>query len=265
MSRITADKNRCVKCGECIEVCPDKAIAFGQDGFPEDVPESTCILCGHCEAVCASEALAHTELPEDDHLLVGKELPSPALIDNLLMSRRSVREFNDLPLGRQVVEELLNVARRAPTAVNSQNVHWIVVEGKEKVFELSRETMKGAGPMMGTGDPHAASFLKRWESGYDIVLRGAPTVVVACTPKDYGWGREDSTIALTFLEVAAVARGLGACWAGFLTRIAAVHEPLCRLLAVPEGYMVCGGLMLGKGKYSYHGIPPRKPLSVQWN
>ena len=108
-------------------------------------------------------------------------------------------------------------------------------------------------------------LLKLWESGYDVVLRGAPTLVVACTPEDYGWGKEDCAIALTFLELAAEARGLGACWAGFLTRIAAVHEPLRQLLAVPEGYIVCGGLMLGKGKYSYRRIPPRKPLSVQWN
>jgi nitroreductase len=89
-------------------------------------------------------------------------------------------------------------------------------------------------------------------------------VAVVCAPKDYGWGKEDGAIALTYLELAAEARGLGACWAGYLTRIAAVHEPLCRLLGVPDGYVVCGGLMLGKGKYSYRSIPPRKALSVQW-
>jgi len=264
MSRITVDKSLCKLCGACVEVCPDKSIALDQDGFPEDVPESMCIFCGHCVAVCSNDALAHAELPEDAFLLAAKELPAPALIDGLLMSRRSVREFEDRPVGRQVMEELLDVARRAPSAVNSQMVHWIVVEGKEKIYALSRETMNGM-PPPGNGGGHGASFLKRWESGDDIVLRGAPTVVVACTPIDYDWGKEDSTIALTFLEVAALARGLGACWAGLLTRIAAIHEPLRKLLAVPEGYVVRGGLMLGKGKYSYHRIPPRKPVSVQWN
>jgi nitroreductase len=108
-------------------------------------------------------------------------------------------------------------------------------------------------------------MLKTWESGYDFVLRGAPTVVVACAPADYGWGKQDCAIALTFLELAAEARGLVVCRAGYLTRIAAVHAPLRQALSVPEGYVVCGGLMLGERKYSYRRIPPRKPLVVQWN
>jgi nitroreductase len=88
--------------------------------------------------------------------------------------------------------------------------------------------------------------------------------VVVCTPADWGWGREDCAVALTFLELAAEARGLGVCWAGFLTRVAAVHAPIRQALGVPEGYVVQGGLMLGEPKFGYQRVPPRKPLSVQW-
>ena len=187
------------------------------------------------------------------------ELPSPAGVDGLLTSRRSVREFTDQPVGRKVMEELLDVARRAPTASNSQKLHWIVIEDRAKLKALAQETVIGMG-LNGV----LSSLLKQWEEGYDFVLRGAPTLAVVCAPKDYGWGKEDGAIALTYLEMAAEARGLGACWAGIQTRIATAHEPVCRLLSVPEGFVVCGGLMLGKGKYRYHRIPPRKPLSVQW-
>jgi nitroreductase len=204
--------------------------------------------------------MTHAGLPGEPLLPAPKELPAPALMDGLLMSRRSVREFEDQPVGREVLEALLDVARRAPTAVNSQKVHWIVVEGKANVHALSEETVKGA-----RSAGVKSALLNRWDDGYDVVLRGAPTVVVACAPEDYVWRTEDCAIALTFLELAAEARGLGACWAGFLTRIAATHAPLRQMLSVPDGYIVCGGLMLGKGKYSYQRIPPRKPLSVQWN
>jgi nitroreductase/NAD-dependent dihydropyrimidine dehydrogenase PreA subunit len=260
MSRIAVDKGVCVQCGTCVEVCGAGALALDEDGYPADLPESMCILCGHCAAACPSDALAHAELPDEPFLPAPKQLPEPALIDGLLMSRRSVREFEDEPVSRRVLEAVLDVARRAPTAVNSQNVHWIVVEGKANVHALSAETITGA-----RAAGASSQYMKRWDDGYDIVLRGAPTLVVACAPQDWAWKAEDCTIALTFLELAAVARGLGACWAGFLTRIAAIHEPLRKLLAVPEGYVVCGGLMLGKGKYAYRRIPPRKPLSVQWN
>jgi len=181
------------------------------------------------------------------------------MIDSFLISRRSVREFKDRPIARETLEALLDVARRAPTASNSQKLHWIVVGDGAKVHALSAEAMNclrtsGISPAM----------LAQWESGYDFILRGAPTVVAACAPADYGWGKQDCAIALTFLELAAEARGLGVCWAGYLTRVAGVYAPLRQALAVPEGYVVHGGLMLGERKYSYPRVPPRKPLSVQW-
>jgi nitroreductase len=157
------------------------------------------------------------------------------------------------------LEALLDVARRAPTATNSQKLHWIVVGGGEKVRALSAEAVN----WMRTSGTSSA-MLAQWESGYDFILRGAPTVVVACAPEDYAWGKQDCAIALTFLELAAEARGLGVCWAGYLTRVAAVHAPLRQALSVPDGYALCGGLMLGEPRYKYRLIPPRKPLSVQW-
>jgi len=259
MSQITIDTNLCKKDGACVAVCPAGVLALNQQGFPEEVPDTNCILCGHCVAVCPHDAFTHTGLPQEPFLPAAKELPAPAVIDGFLNSRRSVREFKDRPIARETLEALLDVARRAPTASNSQKLHWIVVEGGEKVRALSAEVMN----WLRTSDSYPA-MLAEWESGYDRVLRGAPTVVVACAPEDYGFGKQDCAIALTFLELAAEARGLGVCWAGYLTRVAALHAPLRQALSVPEGYAVCGGLMLGEHKYVYRLIPPRKPLSVQW-
>lgn len=261
MSQITIDHSLCRRDGACVAVCPTRILALNAEGFPEEIPDGNCILCGHCAAVCPHSAFTHAGLPEGAFLPMpsGLELPSPEIMDGFLMSRRSVREFREQPVGRKVMEELLDVARRAPTASNTQKLHWIVVEDRPTLRALAQEVVNGTGP-----NGALASLLKQWEEGYDFVLRGAPTLAVVCAPKEYGFGKEDGAIALTYLELAAEARGLGACWAGYLTRIAATHEPLNRLLAVPEGYFVCGGLMLGKGKYAYRRIPPRKPLSVQW-
>ena len=232
---------------------------MNHEGFPAEVADRNCILCGHCVAVCPHDALAHSGLPQEPFLRASKKLPTPALIDSFLIGRRSVREFKNKPIARETLETLLDVARRAPTASNSQKLHWIVVDDGAKVHALSAEAMNWL-RISGIGQAQ----LKQWEAGYDFVLRGAPVVIVACAPTDYAWGKQDCAIALTFLELAAEARGLGVCWAGYLTRVAAVHAPLRQALAVPEGYSVCGGLMLGERKYSYRLVPPRKPLSVQW-
>lgn len=259
ISQITVDTNLCESDGACVAVCPARFLALNKQGFPEEVAGRNCILCGHCVAVCPRDALVHSGLPQEPFLPSSKKLPAPGAIDSFLMSRRSVREFKDRPIARETWNALLEVARRAPTASNSQKLHWIVVEDRAKVQALSAEVMNG---MRALGVSPA--LIEQWEGGYDFILRGAPAVVVACAPADYGWGKQDCAIALTFLELAAEARGLGVCWAGYLTHIASVHAPVCRALSVPEGYVIHGGLMLGEHKYSYRLVPPRKPLSVQW-
>lgn len=260
MSQIIVDVNLCKGDGACVAVCAAKMLALNAKGIPEEDPEGNCILCGHCVAVCPHDALTHAGLPQEPFLPASRNLPDPAMIDNFLNSRRSVREFRDRPIAKETLVALLDVARRAPTASNSQKLHWIVVEGGAKVHELSAEVMN----WMRTSD-FSPARLAQWNGGYDFILRGAPTVVVACAPADYGWGKQDCAIALTFLELAAEARGLGVCWAGYLTHVAGVHAPLRKALLVPEGYVVCGGLMLGERKYFYRLVPPRKALSVQWN
>jgi nitroreductase/NAD-dependent dihydropyrimidine dehydrogenase PreA subunit len=259
VSQITVDVNVCKGDGACVSVCPAGVLILNQKGFPEEVPESNCIFCGHCVAVCPHDALTHTGLPQEPFLPVSKNLPTPAVIDNFLNGRRSVREFKDRPIAKETLQALLDVARRAPTASNSQKLHWIVVEDKAKVHALSQEVMN----FMRASDITPAR-LAQWDSGNDFILRGAPTVVVACAPADYSWGKQDCAIALTYLELAAEARGLGVCWAGYLTRVASVHAPIHQALSVPAGYVVCGGLMLGEHKFAYRLVPPRKPLSVQW-
>lgn len=263
MSQITVDTGSCVSDGACVAVCPLGSLVLNEKGFPEEVPGSTCIFCGHCVAVCSCSALAHAGLPQEPFLPAAKELPDHALIDSFLLSRRSVREFRDEPIAQETLEALLDVARRAPTASNSQNVHWIVVNGKTKVHALAAETVNW---VQKSGFPAARLELwkQRWEQGHDFILREAPAVIVACTPADYAWGKQDCAIALTFLELSAEARGLGVCWTGILARTADLHAPLRKALSVPEGYAVHGALMLGKRTYSYELVPPRKPLSVQW-
>ena len=84
------------------------------------------------------------------------------------------------------------------------------------------------------------------------------------TEADARFGAADCGIALTFLELAAVARGLGTCWAGLLTFAANGDRAVRNALGVPEGHVVHGGLMLGYPRFRYAAVPPRNPVSVGW-
>ena len=68
-------------------------------------------------------------------------------------------------------------------------------------------------------------FGERWESGADTILRGAPVLVQVHAHKDERTAPQGCTIATAYLELAATAHGLGACWAGFFNAAALMYPP----------------------------------------
>mgnify|MGYP000992917097 FL=1 len=78
------------------------------------------------------------------------------------------------------------------------------------------------------------------------------------------YGAADCGIALTFMELAAVARGLGTCWAGLLVRAARNDAALAKALGIPQGCVIEGGLMLGYPALRYAAVPPRNAVRARW-
>ncbi len=97
--------------------------------------------------------------------------------------------------------------------------------------------------------------------GLDRVCRGAPHVIVAHTPRGH---EGNGVIAVSFVEVAAYALGLGACWGGFFTGAANTWPPLREALALPDGRVVAGSLLIGYPKYQYKKLPIRREARVTW-
>ncbi|MEM2001768.1 MAG: nitroreductase family protein [Candidatus Methanomethylicaceae archaeon] len=134
-----------------------------------------------------------------------------------ITKRRSVRSYLEDPIPRSVLERILEAGRLAPSAMNLQPWHFIVVTDKEKQRALS------------TG--RFARFLSE-----------APVVIVGCgnerlSPK---WYAIDTAIALQNMVIAATNEGLGSCWIGSFDEM-----EVKKLLKVPEGYRVIAMLALG--------------------
>jgi nitroreductase len=180
-------------------------------------------------------------------------------VDGMLRGRRSIRAYTDRPVSRETVAALIDVARFAPTASNAQEIRWIVADTPKKVRELAALTAAWF-----AGNGKRPKYSAMWEQGLDYFLRGAPALAVVHTAAEAPFGAVDCGIALTFMELAAVSRGLGTCWAGLLTFAAAASAPLRQALGVPDGNTVHGGLMLGYPKLRYVGVPPRNPAVVDW-
>jgi nitroreductase len=135
-----------------------------------------------------------------------------------LKTRRSVRVYEDRPVPREVIEEIVDVARLAPSANNIQPWEFIVVTEPGTRKQIADLT----------------------DYGKFIARSGACIVVFANDVKHY---LEDGSAATENILIAAHALGLATCWvAGYKKAYA---DPLRSLLGVPDGYMLVALISLG--------------------
>jgi len=271
VSLIHVDAQKCKRDGLCVAVCPNLLLEL-KEGSPIPTPienaEEQCNDCGHCVVICPQGALAQRAMsPEQCEPLQASSLPSAAQLEHLMRGRRSIRTFKKEPLPREVLAKLIEVARYAPTGSNLQHVRWLVVYDEAEVRRLARLTEDwlrhkvAAQPDNAVLARNGKVLARAVEQGYDLTGRGAPHVVIA-----YGLrGREtNGIIALTFLELAAFAQGLGACWAGWLSNAAREWAPVQEALGLPEGYTCAGAMMIGSPKYKYQRLPQRNEAQIAW-
>jgi nitroreductase len=69
-------------------------------------------------------------------------------------------------------------------------------------------------------------------------------------------------IALAYLELAASALGLDACWGGYFGAAAASFPPLQKALSLPDGHLTFGVMMVGGPRMTYQRLPARNAAKV---
>lgn len=274
MSLFIVDSKKCTHDGICVAECPIGLIKLkDKKSVPEpiDRAEDMCINCGHCVAVCPHGAFSLTTMKPDDCPPVRKDLALDIeRVKHLLQTRRSIRTYQDKEISPETLEELIDIARYAPTGGNSQLIKWIVVNSPEKVRNLAGEMIVDfMRHLISEKHPLAKGynlsfFVKAWEDGNDLISRGAPGLVITHAPKNYTMAQTDSAIALTFLDLTAPSFGLGTCWAGFFMMAAAQWSPLQEALGLPKRNACFGAMLIGYPKYEYLRIPLRKPAEIAW-
>jgi nitroreductase len=146
----------------------------------------------------------------------------------LFRSRRSCRDFTDDPVPRELLVELLEAARWAPSGGNLQPLRLVVVQDRDRRRQL-------VGACLGQG-----------------FVASAPVVIVLCALPEvsalhYGArGRDlyclqDVAAATQNLLLRATELGLGVCWVGAFDEVAVARvlglDPSWRpLVVVPVGW-----------------------------
>lgn len=273
MTLFSVDEKKCKKDGICAASCPLSIIDFqDKDKVPRPYAhsESICINCGHCVAVCPHGALSHKHHSPETCLPVNKDLfLDEKQTEHFLRSRRSIRNYKNKSVERATIEKIIKMASYAPSGHNMQPVQWQVINGKEKVNQLSAHVIDWMNHMLQV-QPDMAKMMHldmvtaAWKMGMDVVSRSAPALVLVNGPGKNPFADNACKIAMTFFDLAAPSQGLGSCWNGYFNRAAISWEPLGQALGFSEGITNYGAMMLGYPKYKYYRLPNRNRPNVTW-
>lgn len=234
MTDIIIDQDRCTQCGICAKVCPLGLIGLVDETHLPQVQEINaplCINCGHCEVSCPSQALLLNFLKDEKiPFLADTGIISSGDIEFYLKKRRSVRHFTKDLVPKETVLKILDIARYAASGGNGQPVQWMVIHNPEKVRKIAGLTIEWMKGLLNTTHPmsgYVPVFISAWEQGHDVICRGAPHLLFAHIPEGNPVASVDAIIALTHVDLAAPAFGIGTCWAGYVAA-AAISMSLSR-------------------------------------
>ena len=273
MKGFTIDLNKCQRDGICGMVCPAGVIKVSQPGgYPEPTPEfeKFCLACGHCVSVCPVGAFSLDWLAPESCPPINSNLTlTPEQVEQLLRSRRSIRNFKKELVEQDKLNKLLEIATYASSAKNEQPWHWLVISNPAEVKQLAGLAVNWIRLVI-KEEPNLARekgyprIIAAWKKGKDPICREAPHLIIGHGDKNWFFGPQDFSIALTYIELFAPALGLGTCWAGYFYSAANFYPPLLEALNIPDNHKVFGALMVGYPKFKYHRLPLRNPARITW-
>ncbi|MBE3091261.1 MAG: nitroreductase family protein, partial [Candidatus Atribacteria bacterium] len=160
------------------------------------------------------------------------------MVLEVIRKRQSVRSYQDKEIPEEVLQQVLEAGRLAPSASNKQCWKFIVVKDedlrKKLIPACKNQKFIGEAP---------------------VVIAGCatnPDYVMTCGEHSYPI---DLAIALDHMSLQAAALGLGTCWIG-----AFYQDQVKEILGVPEDVRVVSLMPLGYPK-ELGTKTERKPLS----
>ncbi len=139
-----------------------------------------------------------------------------------IVNRRTIREYNSSAVSEKEILEIIKAAQFAPTAMNNRSVQFIVIQDK-RVKEQIAEIM------------NKKEFIKQ-----------APVLIIPTVDATKSIAPvQDLSIASAYMQLQAVALGLGSVWKhAYPDQI----EKVKKLLGIPEQFTFINMIALGHGK-----------------
>ena len=176
-------------------------------------------------------------------------------VDDVISQRESIRSFQPAPVSDELLESLVDIAHQAPSWMNKQCWHFMIVKDTLKIADIAK-----------------TAVTNRW-------MKQAPALILICADPHLSGNRDgtpyylvDAAIALDHLILSATDKGLGTCWVGSFNeeKIKTILgiPPRIRLVALtPIGYPKEKKSLNSKLRSTLARSTKRKSLSeiLHWN
>jgi nitroreductase len=177
-----------------------------------------------------------------------------AILD-VIYERRAVRKYKNQPVERNIVEEIIDAGRMAPSAINKQPWKFYVLMDKTTIKSFSKEiahvalkefAQPGIKKIVQTAN-HLLHFAHdfNFDALSDPIFHGAPVVIFITAPRDNEWAQLDIGMCSQNMMLAAKAFGLDSCPVGFGKFVE--HAKIFSRLNVPASEQVHISIIIGYG------------------
>ena len=184
-------------------------------------------------------------------------------IKEAIYSRRSVRQYEDRPIDKAVIDELLNAAVQAPTAMNTQPWAFAVIQDAATLKDISDKSKSLMLQIIGD-NPEFTKYREILEDpNYHIFYCAPALVVILAKPNISPEPSIDCTLAAQNLMLTAHSLGLGSCWIGFAYAYLNTEEAK-QTLGIPSDYNAIAPLIIGYPAGDLPVVEKNAPEVIFW-
>lgn len=281
----------CSQCGLCEAVCPNRIIEKTTSGMKFRSERShLCFNCAHCMSICPTGSVHIDGLSYDqDFLKLPEPEPYEGTFRNMLISRRAVRNFKEIPVPRELLEKIVEAVTMAPPGFPPPKTEITVVEQPEIIKKALPHMIELYAKLVKAMEKRISRYFIRKEIGIrrfkqlenhlipmmkvrlpglkagteDTITRNAPAMILFHTNQEEDI-HEDIYIAAAYCMLTAHSLGLGGSVMDIIPPAINKSKELRNLFQLPEDNEVIASVILGYPKYAFRRGIKRSIKSVTW-
>ena len=180
-------------------------------------------------------ALSMTACNENKQQQQTADIDTASVVNDLMMSRRSIRAYKDSVISRETLNEILKYGINAPNGQNLQSYEIRVIDSPALIDSITQAVVKD--------NPKIAG-----RDGFKNIFVNDPCVVCIACDTQYDMAQIDCGLLGENIILAAWAKGIGSCCLGSSARWildSPSAKPYLDRMAFSKGYKLLYCIALG--------------------